>query len=216
MRRPICLFCALGLLVTACTRLPEPGVNPNLRPAAEPAGHVLSGVASWYGGKFHGRRTANGEIYDMHLLTAAHKTLPFHSLVRVTRLDNGRTVTVRINDRGPFVAGRIIDLSFAAARRLGMEEDGTARVGLQILAADQAPIAEVDSLVRVQAGAFSRADNAAARARVLAARLGEDFEVITDGPWHRVLSAPLSRGRGETLCRRLRESGIEAFIRESW
>ena len=216
MRRLIYSICVIGLFLTACARLPEPGVSPNIREAARPAGHALSGVASWYGGKFHGRRTANGEIYDMHLLTAAHKTLPFHTLVRVTRLDNGRAVTVRINDRGPFVAGRIIDLSFAAARRLGMEDDGTARVQLELLAADQAAPAAVDTEVRVQAGAFSRADNAAARARVLTERLGETFEVVADGQWHRVFSAPLTRDRAEALCRRLRENGIEAFIRESW
>ncbi len=92
------------------------------------------GIASWYGGKFHGRKTASGERYDMNKLTAAHKTLPFGTRVRVTNLDTGRNVVVRINDRGPFVRGRIIDLSRAAARKVDMIRSGTARVLVEVLA----------------------------------------------------------------------------------
>ena len=91
------------------------------------------GIASWYGPGFHGKRTANGEIYDMYAMTAAHKTLPFNTIVKVVDLDTGRSVVVRINDRGPFIPGRIIDLSFAAAQELGIVEKGIARVGLRIL-----------------------------------------------------------------------------------
>lgn len=91
------------------------------------------GIASWYGPGFHGKRTANGEIFDMYALTAAHKTLPFNTLVKVVDLDTGRWVVVRINDRGPFVPGRIIDLSYAAAKELGIVEKGLARVGLKVL-----------------------------------------------------------------------------------
>jgi rare lipoprotein A len=94
------------------------------------AGRGEEGVASWYGRPYHGRRTASGETYDMHELTAAHPTLPFGSRVRLVNLDNGRTVVVRINDRGPFRKGRIIDVSRAAARKLGMVEAGVARVRL--------------------------------------------------------------------------------------
>ena len=86
------------------------------------------GLASWYGAKHHGKQTANGEIFDVNRLTAAHKTLPLPSLVRVTNLENGRQIVVRVNDRGPFVAGRIIDVSRAVARELGFLSDGTARV----------------------------------------------------------------------------------------
>lgn len=78
------------------------------------------GLASWYGRKFHGRRTANGEVYDMHAMTAAHRTLPLPSFARVTNPANGRSVVVRINDRGPFIKGRIVDLSYAAAQKLGV------------------------------------------------------------------------------------------------
>ena len=91
------------------------------------------GIASYYAGKFHGRRTANGETFDMHAMTAAHKTLPFNTRVRVTNLDNGRSVVVRINDRGPFVKGRIIDLSYGAAREAGLVGPGTARVLVEVL-----------------------------------------------------------------------------------
>ena len=91
------------------------------------------GMASWYGKDFHGRPTANGETYDMYALSAAHKTLPIPTWVEVTRLDNGQRIIVRVNDRGPFVDGRIIDLSYGAARELDMIEDGTARVEVRAL-----------------------------------------------------------------------------------
>lgn len=95
----------------------------------------LIGKASWYGFPFHGRLTANGEIYDMNTLTAAHKTLPFDSLVKVTNLANNESVIVRINDRGPYVHGRNIDLSYQAAKHLNMVGTGVAPVKLEILAA---------------------------------------------------------------------------------
>ena len=90
-------------------------------------------MASWYGKKFQGKRTASGEPYDMHKLTAAHRSLPFGTRVQVKRLSTGQVVTVRINDRGPYESGRIIDLSFEAANRLGLVEKGEDRVELQIV-----------------------------------------------------------------------------------
>ncbi|MDX8407168.1 MAG: septal ring lytic transglycosylase RlpA family protein [Mariprofundaceae bacterium] len=102
-------------------------------PMQSAASYDQTGVASWYGRDFHGKKTANGERYDMHALSAAHKTLPLPTLVRVTNLDNGRSVVVRVNDRGPFVKSRLIDLSYAAARQLGYTERGTARVRVQTL-----------------------------------------------------------------------------------
>jgi rare lipoprotein A len=97
------------------------------------AGYRERGLASWYGKDFHGRSTANGESYDMYGLTAAHKTLPIPTWVEVTHLDNGKRVIVKVNDRGPFVGGRIIDLSYAAAQALGMVNAGTARVEVRAL-----------------------------------------------------------------------------------
>jgi rare lipoprotein A len=96
-------------------------------------GYVEEGIASWYGGEFHGRNTSNGEVYDMHKKTAAHKTLPFGTHVKVVNLSNGKEVFVRINDRGPFVKERIIDLSFAAAKDIGLIEPGTAKVKVAAL-----------------------------------------------------------------------------------
>ena len=108
----------------------------------EDYGYDETGIASWYGADFHGRATANGETYDMNEVTAAHKTLPLPSLARVTNLENGRSLIVRVNDRGPFVAGRILDLSRRSAQLLGLEGKGTGRVRVQILAEESREIAE--------------------------------------------------------------------------
>lgn len=97
-------------------------------PIPSAQGYRETGIASWYGGKFHGRKTSNGERYDMHAKTAAHKTLPMGTMLLVRNRENGRGTVVRINDRGPFVKGRIIDLSYAAARDIGLVQKGTARV----------------------------------------------------------------------------------------
>ena len=101
---------------------------------AEDYSYAETGIASWYGTDFHGKYTANGELYDMNDLTAAHRTLPMPSLVRVTNLDNGRSIVIRVNDRGPFARGRIIDVSRRSAQLLGFEQIGTAKVRVEILA----------------------------------------------------------------------------------
>ncbi len=103
---------------------------------AEDYGYREEGIASWYGPGFNGKRTANGEVYDMNALTAAHKTLPIPSVVQVTNLENGRTIKLRINDRGPFVEGRIIDLSKRAAQLLDVERSGIARVRVELVPED--------------------------------------------------------------------------------
>jgi rare lipoprotein A len=134
---------------------------------ASAQGYVARGVASWYGPAFHGINTAMGEPYDMYAMTAAHKTLPLPCYVQVTNLRNGLTVVVRVNDRGPFVANRLIDLSYTAAAKLGMLRDGTAFVevraltpgnpaGEQLTRASESPPPELF----VQVGAFATADNA--------------------------------------------------------
>jgi rare lipoprotein A len=102
-----------------------------------PEGWAESGVASWYGVPYDGRKTSSGEIFDMRALTAAHRTLPFDTWVEVTNLTNGKQVTVRVNDRGPFVGGRIIDLSMAAADRIGMVRAGIAQVKLKVVRAPE-------------------------------------------------------------------------------
>lgn len=100
-------------------------------------GFVQEGIASWYGQKFHGHLTSNGETYNMFMMTAAHKTLPLPSFVKVTNLSNGKTAVVRVNDRGPFHPDRVIDLSYAAAKKLGYQQHGTARVKLEVIHFDK-------------------------------------------------------------------------------
>ena len=108
-------------------------LGKNYKVLANPKGYVERGTASYYGQKFHGRRTSNLEVYDMYAFTAAHKTLPLPSFARVTNLDNGKSVVVRVNDRGPFHEGRLIDLSYAAAVKLGITQRGTGRVEVRAL-----------------------------------------------------------------------------------
>ena len=168
---------------------------------ASTAGYVERGVASWYGPDFHGKRTASGEAYDMYAMTAAHKTLPVPCYARVTNLSNGRSVIVRINDRGPFVGNRIIDLSYSAAARLDMLRNGTAFVevralgaggaqagdgapaaaplpvsplpGVTTAVADEAPATLPVRQIYIQVGAFADAGNAQ---RVLARLKGAGLD----------------------------------------
>ncbi|HAR33202.1 MAG TPA: septal ring lytic transglycosylase RlpA family lipoprotein [Desulfobacter sp.] len=118
---------------TEPTQRPYSIAGKHYYPMATAKGYVEKGRASWYGKKFHGRKTSNGETYNMYAMTAAHKTLPMNTWVSVENLENGRHVTLRINDRGPFVAGRIIDLTYTAARLIGMVGPGTARVKVTAL-----------------------------------------------------------------------------------
>lgn len=134
----------------------RPGKHSKTPPAPAPAGYSEEGNASWYGLPFNGRRASNGEIYDMNKLTAAHRTLPFETVVRVTNLNNGKTTTVRITDRGPFVDNRIIDLSQAAAREIESIGPGVVPVRLEVLG-------NVDvsaGFFTVQVGAFRERANA--------------------------------------------------------
>jgi rare lipoprotein A len=134
-------------------------------------GYVEQGIASWYGPKFHGRRTSSGEPYDMYAMTAAHKSLPLPTYVRVTNLDNGRSIVVRVNDRGPFVSNRIIDLSYTAALKLDIVGSGTGLVEVEavtpgrpsrpttrVARSDTEP--PIEHTLYIQVGAFSSRENA--------------------------------------------------------
>jgi len=158
------LTCALAGLMLGMLFSAGCGRRTTARlPAPARIGSTETGIASWYGVPYHGRRSASGEIYDMEKLTAAHPALPFQTWVEVTNLSNGKQVDVRITDRGPFVRGRIIDVSMAAARQLDMVRSGTARVKLKVIAApvNEPPVNALDSSrstageYAVQAGAFS-------------------------------------------------------------
>jgi rare lipoprotein A len=132
--RSAALACALAVLAltsSSCGRDEKPATAPDGARAA--GGYRQKGLASWYGPKFHGRTTASGERYNMFDMTAAHKTLPFGTKVKITNLENGRKVHVRINDRGPFVKGRIIDLSYAAAKELDITRSGVVKVKLEVV-----------------------------------------------------------------------------------
>ena len=179
------------------------------REPREPAiGSIERGVASWYGDPFHGRRTASGERYDMHRLTAAHRTLPFDTLVEVRNRDNGRAVHVRINDRGPHVKRRVLDLSYAAAVELEMLGPGTARV--EILVLGRVPAA--DAFYTVQVGAFGEAGRARTLCDELRGRYPETT-VEADGAWHRVRLGQFPYRRdAESLQRELVDLGFAALV----
>lgn len=152
------------------TQRPYTVMGKRYTPIASAHGFVQKGIASWYGKKFHGRKTANGETYDMYAMTAAHKTLPMNTWVEVRNLDNNKKIKVRVNDRGPFVTGRIIDLSYTGAGKIDMVGSGTARVQIRALGAatkydHKEPVAFRDldywtGNFTVQVGAFQEKTNA--------------------------------------------------------
>ncbi|MDH4329000.1 MAG: septal ring lytic transglycosylase RlpA family protein [Nitrospira sp.] len=154
-----------GIAVQGCKASP-PHID---RFPGYPIGFVERGEASWYGPGFHGNKTANGERYDMHKLTAAHRTLPLGSIAVVRSLTSGRQVTVRINDRGPFARGRVLDLSLAGAKAIGMTGKGTDRIELQVVSYARRPGGM--GVIRVQIGAFSDLANA----RALLAQAQREF-----------------------------------------
>jgi len=147
------LIAAIAITAGCSSPAPKPVYFPGY-----PIGFVERGVASWYGPGFHGNKTANGERYDMHQLTAAHRTLPLGSVAVVRSMSSGRQVTVRINDRGPFAKGRILDLSLAGAQALGMTGSGTDQIELRVVGFE-GRTAEMGAL-RIQVGAFAEPQNA--------------------------------------------------------
>jgi peptidoglycan lytic transglycosylase len=182
---------------------------------ASAAGYVEEGVASWYGPDFHGGRTATGERYDMNAMTGAHPTLPLPTWVRVTNLENGRSVVVRLNDRGPFAKGRIIDLSRAAAEQLDMIRTGTARVEVKSLATAAAAAPPPGPAYYAQAGAFgSRANAEALAERLRAAGVAgvTVSEAVIDGRTvYRVRAGPAaSFDEFDALAERMRLAGADA------
>ena len=205
------------LLLTGCLHrhrqaasLPGPGPV-----AVAPQGQLgMEGVASWYGGSDDGRPTASGEIYNMYAMTAAHRTLPFGTMVRVHDLDNGKSVDVRVNDRGPFVAGRVIDLSYAAAEAMDLVGPGTAHVQLEILNPDvlYGPAA-IPGIYAVQVGAFRNEDNAQRLRAIIEPHYGpvliQTHNDPQQGLLYRVRVGQLTtEGTAEELAGDLRQSGL--------
>ena len=185
----------------------------NRRPASPVRGSlgapVQKGFASWYGPGFHGRRTANGERYDMNDLTAAHPSLPFGTLVEVRNPRTGESVRVRINDRGPFSKNRVIDLSYAAARQAGVWKPGTAFVEIYL-----APGGERvgPSRYTVQVAAFSEHERAVALHQELA-RIYPETTVHSDGTWNRVRVGTFThRQQAESVRRELAVLGLPSVV----
>ena len=188
---------------TTVSDIPAP--PPTISEPTEPPAHgkVLYtevGLASWYGPEFNNRRTSSGEIFDMHQPTAAHRTLPLNSMVRVTNLTNGKSTLVRINDRGPFVQGRIIDLSVAAAKAIDMWRAGVAKVRLEVVDTP-APIASGGRWC-VQIGAFEDRGDAASWKERLTRRYKSAKVLQFSGPtgeWLRVRVPNDERGRAQEI-----------------
>lgn len=176
-------------------------------------GILQRGMASWYGSDFHGKPTASGEIYDMYLLTAAHRELPLHTVVDVKNLDNGRQVRVRINDRGPFVRGRVLDLSYGAARELGMVEVGLARVEIRVVEVGRGSSGPSRlSRYTVQLGAFRHLRNAT-KLRDRAAVDFPEVELRSEDGWHRVrIGLFTDRSEAAELRRQLERRGLDAIV----
>ena len=223
--KALALVAVVGLLACASAAAgPSLSQNPGLKDhrqaarlhAAMQKGASQAGIASWYGGKFHGRRTANGEVYNMNGLSAAHKTLPFGTVVRVHNLDNGRIIDVRINDRGPFIKKRILDLSKGAAKKIGLIGAGVANVELSLVSwagTSTAPAASPQELSEkwVQAGAFRDLD----RARKLVNQLKRKdrrFAVYSQNGWHRVRARVDSAKEAKKLLKKLRRADVEATV----
>ena len=258
MRKLLILFLCPLLCLIACARethyvripkappkkivvLPEKSEDPTFKPYVvngiryyplpDSEGFRQTGKASWYGAKFHGRPTSSGEIYDMYKVSAAHKTLPLGTYVKVLNLSNNRKIIVRINDRGPFVKGRIIDLSYAGAKEIGLVGPGVAEVEIVALGKEVGelktsggikPVVEISDLQRgvfaVQVGAFKDRNNAL--------RLAERLKVIFDyvdvtvyddkgrGPIHRVrVSKSDTLTKAGEVERKLENMGFEeAFV----
>jgi len=179
---------------------------------ASSKGYHERGIASWYGSKFHGRRTSSGELYDMHLATAAHKSLPLPTYAEVTNLDNGRKVIVKINDRGPFHDGRIIDLSYAAAIRLGVDKTGTARVDVRAIdvKTSRRSAVKVSDGTFLQVGAFSKRKTAEELAGKMKAAHLKPVSVKKSRGLYKVWIGPYdSEAEIEAHMRRVVELGYE-------
>ena len=169
-------------------------------------GYTEVGIASWYGPGFHGRRTASGEFYNMYDLTAAHKTLPLGTYVKVINLENGKSVIVRINDRGPFVPGRIIDLSYSAAKRLGMVKKGTAKVMIVAIGTKQP---RKRGNFYVQIGTFKNKLNAYRFKHMVEKKYRVKATVVKLKGYYRVLAGPVSSySKAKNYKKRLRKLGL--------
>ncbi|MBZ5583135.1 MAG: septal ring lytic transglycosylase RlpA family protein [Acidobacteriia bacterium] len=200
---------AVALAISGCAhkkRVAAPPPPPAHLPAV---GDTETGVARWYGHPYHGRPAANGEIYDMEKLTAAHRTLPFDAWVRVVNLNNDKSVEVRIIDRGPFVDGRVIDLSHAAAREINLIGPGTAPVRIVVT---RMPPAVAPGVYAIQVGAFRERSNAERSRRQMTARYGAARIALRAGNpdmWRVLVGAEATPEGAAALAERIRQDSGE-------
>ncbi len=210
MNRGLVWILALAALAGACSKkkvavVPPPSAARRAAVPALPAGFTERGIASWYGHPYHGRQAADGEIYDMEALVAAHKTLPFQTMVRVRNLSDDQTVDVRIIDRGPFIQGRIIDLSHKAAQEIGVIGPGVAQVELTILSS---PANAGQAFYGVQVGAFREKANAERMEKNMTAAYGAAKLVLRSGDpalWRVLAGRVTSTASAEVLAEQIRE-----------
>ncbi|MBP1719780.1 MAG: rlpA [Deltaproteobacteria bacterium] len=197
-----------GKILVSCLLLFFAACAPRKEISYEPLGDGKSfrykeiGIASWYGKEYHGRNTSNGEIYNMYDMTAAHPTLPFHTLVRVTNLENGKRVGVRINDRGPFIEGRVIDLSYTGAQKIDMLGTGTARVSLEAMLFADGRGSPFEGTFTIQVGAFTEKENAERFQRDLQRRYSQVHTVLRESNQRRIYRVRIGGFRTEAEARR--------------
>ncbi len=172
--------CRHRRVVAQAASPPKPVTRKSKSPDAVPVGYTEEGVASWYGVPYHGRPAADGEIYDMETLVAAHRVIPFNTWLRVTNLANNEAVNVRVIDRGPFVKGRMIDLSKAAARTIGLLGPGIGEVRIEVIAAPRD--IPVNDFYAVQAGAFANRESAERLREQYAQRFGNAQLAVKHAP----------------------------------
>jgi rare lipoprotein A len=174
------------------------------------------GFASWYGKEYHGRKTANGEVYDMYAMTAAHPTLPFNTFVRVTNTENGKKVELRINDRGPFIAGRIIDLSQSGARAVEMLTRGTAKVTVEVTGFAGSESSFLQGTFALQVGAFESEENAQRLGNELRKKYANVHVVLWESNVKRLYRVRLGAFRSEAEARQygkiLRRENLAGFV----
>ena len=203
-----------GLLIASCgttSRMDEKSGGSNIGKKIE------EGVASWYGPNFHGKLTANGEKYDMHGLTAAHRTLPFNTILKVKNLDNGQSVQVRINDRGPYAKNRIIDLSKKAARRIDMLGPGTARVALILMEGNLEDSRTTNLKVptyTVQLGSFEDENKAFAHSRKIPGSRVETIQLNNRTVYRVYYGIYTKKQRAREKQRQLTNKGFNCYVKQ--
>ena len=204
--KPLLLIFLIVILIYGCSSLPKKELS-----------NVQTGLASWYGPNFHGKATSSKEIYNMYDMTAAHRSLPFGTHVMVTNMNNGKSVKVKINDRGPFVEGRIIDLSFAAAQVLSAVDPGVIPVTIEILTDESPPITA--QRYAVQVGSFVSKKNAISLQKNLKNTFQDVYISAFHSPtqtFYRVRIKASDRENAESITRRLNHEGHVAFIVEEF